>query len=65
MAKSKPKKLVYHLVRLGKSSLSVVLPQNLVRSLGWKQHQRVLVKRMSRGIRILDALTKHRKRRKK
>ena len=61
MAKSKPKKVVHHLIRLGKSSLTVILPGKLVRNLGWKKGQRVLVKRMARGIRIIDALTKHRK----
>ena len=60
MAKSKQKKLVHHLVRLGKSSLTVVLPQNIVRSLGWKEKQRVIVKRALRGIFIQDAKTKKR-----
>lgn len=60
MAKSKPKKTVYHLVRLGKSSLSVILPTSLVRSLGWKEKQRVVVKRVPRGISIRDARTKKR-----
>ena len=58
MAKSKPRKKSYHLIRLGKSSLSVVLPSGVVRSLGWKKHQRVLIKRVPRGIKIIDALTK-------
>ncbi|MBI4049600.1 MAG: AbrB/MazE/SpoVT family DNA-binding domain-containing protein [Candidatus Doudnabacteria bacterium] len=60
MAKSKQKKVVHHLIRLGKSSLSVVLPANLARSLGWKKNQRVVVKRVPRGILVKDAMTKHR-----
>lgn len=46
------------MIRLGSSSTAVVLPSILVRSLGWKKHQRVLVKRIARGIKIVDALTK-------
>ncbi|MDP4000872.1 MAG: hypothetical protein Q8P83_01405 [bacterium] len=61
MAKSKSKKPIRHLIRLGKSSISVILPPNLVRSLGWKEGQRVLVKRMPRGILVRDAITKKRK----
>ncbi|OGE87815.1 MAG: hypothetical protein A3J07_03835 [Candidatus Doudnabacteria bacterium RIFCSPLOWO2_02_FULL_49_13] len=58
MAKSKSKKPVSHLIRLGPSSTVVVLPANLVRSLGWKKHQRVLIRRIARGIKIIDARTK-------
>ncbi len=60
MAKSKARKLVYHIIKLGKSSFSVILPSNLVRSLGWKEKQRVVVKRVPRGISIRDARTKKR-----
>lgn len=49
-------------MQLGSGSLAVILPKALVRSLGWKERQRVLVKRMPRGILIRDALTRQRKR---
>ncbi|MBI2356331.1 MAG: hypothetical protein HYV13_03960 [Candidatus Doudnabacteria bacterium] len=61
MAKSKPRKSAQHLIRLGKASLAVVLPPSLVRALGWKERQRVLVKRASHGLVVRDAITKKRK----
>ncbi|OGE81489.1 MAG: hypothetical protein A3H72_02665 [Candidatus Doudnabacteria bacterium RIFCSPLOWO2_02_FULL_48_8] len=61
MAKAKAKKAVQHLIRLGSRSLAIVLPPSIVRSLGWKQRQRVVAKRVARGILIKDAKTKRRK----
>lgn len=58
--KSKARKPVHHIMRLNRS-LIVALPPATVRSLGWKAGQRVLVKRMPRGILIRDAITKKRK----
>lgn len=64
MAKTKPKKPVRHLLKIGQGSYKIVLPPNLVRSLGWKDRQRLLVKRTGRGIIIRDALTRHPKKKK-
>jgi bifunctional DNA-binding transcriptional regulator/antitoxin component of YhaV-PrlF toxin-antitoxin module len=49
------------ITRIAKGSLGVILPAEILRALGWRERQRVLVKRMSRGILIRDAITKHRK----
>ncbi|OGE74207.1 MAG: hypothetical protein A3I07_03095 [Candidatus Doudnabacteria bacterium RIFCSPLOWO2_02_FULL_42_9] len=48
--------------RIGKGSLGIMLPASGVRSLGWRERQRVIVKRIPRGFMILDAVTKKRKR---
>jgi len=60
MAKTKPKKPIRHLLKVGRS-YEVVLPTNLVQSLGWKEKQRLLIKRTARGVIVRDALTKKRK----
>jgi len=54
-------KNVYKVTRVGKRSLAVVIPKELLKTLGWRERQRVLVKRMPRGISIRDAMTKHKK----
>ncbi|MBI2607803.1 MAG: hypothetical protein HYW51_03175 [Candidatus Doudnabacteria bacterium] len=61
MAKTKPKKPIHRLSRSGSSSYSVAISPSLIRSLGWKEGQRLLVKRMARGILLRDAITKKRK----
>lgn len=38
-----------------------MIPAGDIRSLGWREKQRVIVKRVPRGIMILDAKTKKRK----
>lgn len=52
---------VRKVTRLGKGSLGIILPAAILRTLGWRERQRVLVKRMPRGILIRDAITAHRK----
>ena len=52
---------VRKITKHGPGSLGVVLPREILRSLGWREHQRVAVKRVARGVLIIDALTKHRK----
>jgi bifunctional DNA-binding transcriptional regulator/antitoxin component of YhaV-PrlF toxin-antitoxin module len=53
---------VRKLTRTGKSqSIYVIIPKDFIRSLGWREKQRVLVKRVPRGVAIIDAKTKKRK----
>lgn len=49
------------ITRIGKTALGVMIPAGDIRSLGWREKQRVIVKRVPRGIMILDAKTKKRK----
>lgn len=50
------------ITRVGRSkSFSVVIPVGEIRSLGWREKQRVLVKRVAGGVLIRDARTKKRK----
>lgn len=50
------------ITRVGRSkSLSVVIPAGEIRSLGWREKQRVSVKRVAGGVLIRDARTKKRK----
>jgi len=46
------------LTRIGRSALGVMLPAEGVRSLGWRERQRVIVRRIPRGFMIIDARTK-------
>lgn len=45
----------------GPGSLGVVLPPEVLKSLGWRRNQRVEIKRTVGGILIKDAPTKQRK----
>lgn len=58
---AKPINSIRKITRIAKTSLGVILPAELLRALGWRERQRVLVKRMPRGILIRDALTKKKK----
>jgi hypothetical protein len=50
------------LTRVGAGkSLAVIIPAEQLRSLGWREKQRVIVKRVARGVMIIDAKTKKRK----
>ena len=40
--------------KLGKVSLAVTLPKNLATQLGWKEKQKVIVKRVRGGLLIKD-----------
>lgn len=55
-------KKIYKLTRIAKRSLGVILPAELLDSLQWRERQRLIVKRMPRGILIRDAITKKSKR---
>jgi hypothetical protein len=46
------------LTKIGKKSIGLTLPIELVRDLGWREKQRVAVKRIKGGLQIRD----HRKR---
>jgi len=46
---------------IGRNSVGIILPPELLKQLGWHKRQRVLVKRMPRGVLIRDAITKRKK----
>lgn len=48
------------ITRLGKGSLAVTLPAGLVRSLGWREKQRVVVKKKGGALVVRDQKTKKR-----
>jgi hypothetical protein len=52
---------VKKLTRIAKNSLGIMLPAPQLKSLGWRERQRVIVKRVPRGFMILDAISKKRK----
>jgi len=59
---ARPINSIRKISRVGRSkSFYVVIPADAMRSLGWREKQRVLVKRVARGIMIIDAKTKKRK----
>ncbi len=47
-------KSVRKLTRAGKTSLSVTIPVEIIKDLGWKEKQKVKVKRIKGGIEIRD-----------
>lgn len=42
------------ITKIGKTSLAVTLPRELVSELGWKEKQKVIVKRVRGGLLIKD-----------
>ncbi len=42
------------LMRLGKTSLAVTLPKEMINSLGWREKQKVVAKKVRGGILIKD-----------
>ncbi|MDA3815337.1 MAG: hypothetical protein PF549_03145 [Patescibacteria group bacterium] len=42
------------LTKVGKKSISVTLPIEIVRELGWREKQKVVVKRVHGGVEIKD-----------
>ena len=46
------------LTKVGKQSISVTLPIEYVRGLGWREKQKVVVKRVSGGLLIKDCRSK-------
>ena len=57
----RPTNNIRKLTRIGRSALAVMLPAAMLREIGWRERQRVLVKRIPRGFMIIDARTKKRK----
>lgn len=47
-------KNIRKLTKLGKKSIGVTLPIEIVRELGWKERQKVVVKRTHGGVIIKD-----------
>lgn len=45
---------IRNLTKLGKRSLAVTLPIELIRALGWRERQKVVVKRRGKSLRITD-----------
>lgn len=51
--KSKEKN-VRKITRAGRFSMSVVIPAEIINSLGWKEKQKVVVKRVRGGVLVKD-----------
>jgi len=49
---------VRKLTKIGKKSIAVTLPIELVRELGWREKQKVVVKRIKGGLVIRDFRSK-------
>ena len=47
-------KNIRKLTKLGNKSLAVTLPVDLVRALGWKEKQKVVVKKIRGGVAVRD-----------
>ncbi len=47
-------KNVRKITRVGKTSLAVTLPKEFVKDLGWREKQKVVVKRVRGGLLIKD-----------
>ena len=59
---ARPTNSIRKLTKVGSgNSLAVIIPASVVRSLGWRERQRVIVKRVPRGISVIDAKTKKKK----
>jgi antitoxin component of MazEF toxin-antitoxin module len=46
------------ITKVGKTSLAVTLPVEMVKDLGWREKQRVTVKRIKGGLQIRDYRSK-------
>jgi len=55
------KKPARKLSQIGRNSIGIILPPAILKTLGWRERQRVFVSRVPRGILIRDAVTKHKK----
>jgi bifunctional DNA-binding transcriptional regulator/antitoxin component of YhaV-PrlF toxin-antitoxin module len=49
---------VRKITRVGKTSLAVTLPVEMMRELGWREKQRVEIKRIKGGVEIRDYRSK-------
>ena len=48
------KQSVRKLAKLGRASIAVTLPIGIIRELGWREKQKVVVKKRGKGILITD-----------
>jgi len=55
---ARPTNSIRKLQKVSNSSLSIIIPADIVRALGLREHQRMLVKKVSGSIVIRDARTK-------
>jgi hypothetical protein len=51
-------KNIRKLTKVGKKSIAVTLPIEIVRELGWRERQKVIVKRVAGGLMIRDYRSK-------
>jgi antitoxin component of MazEF toxin-antitoxin module len=58
---ARPTNSIRKLQRIGNGSLSIIIPAEIARALKLREHQRMLVKRISGAIVIRDAKTKKKK----
>ena len=61
MAKKSTQTNERKLTRMGKQSLGLTLPIDLARSLGWREKQKVVVKKQGGALVVRDARTKQKK----
>jgi len=54
MNRKTSEKNIRQLTRLGKTSLSITIPRDLVVELGWRENQKLIVKKRGQGIMIED-----------
>jgi len=54
MNRKTSEKNIRQLTRLGKTSLSITIPRDLVVELGWRENQKLIVKKRGKGILIED-----------
>jgi len=52
--KKSTEKNIRKLTRIGKKSIGLTLPIEMVRELGWNERQKVVVKRISGGFQVKD-----------
>ncbi|MCX6765834.1 MAG: hypothetical protein NT136_02655 [Candidatus Moranbacteria bacterium] len=58
MEKRTQKRDIRKITKIGKKSFAVTIPIDTVRSLGWRERQRVAVKRIKGGVTIRDYRSK-------
>jgi antitoxin component of MazEF toxin-antitoxin module len=51
-------KNIRKLLKIGKTSIAVTLPKEMLTSLGWREKQKVVVKRIKSGLEIKDFRSK-------
>ena len=60
MVRPKIEDNIRKLTRMGRGAMGILLPAAGVRSLGWKEHQNLIVKKIHGGFVIHEAKTKRR-----